>query len=240
MREYLKNLAIHYKGDYHKISKALKAQTQIPSYPISYPYITLYDSLYPECFKELEQPPYVIFYMGNPNLLSKPKVSVVGSRISDTYSLLCTEKLVHQLKKKYVIVSGLAKGIDAAAHSEALDFYTIGVLGCGIDEVYPKSNGALFDVMKSHQCIISEYPPGVKPQRHAFPFRNRLIAALGERLYVMSAGLKSGTMTSVNEALKLNRHVICLPHPIFSEVGKGCNQLIQEGADILLSFDNPI
>lgn len=237
MREYYKNLAIHFEGDYFKMKRAADRKMKVPVYRCSYQYICQGDLLYPAVLYELEHPPLILFYEGNLSLLNQACVSVVGSRNPSRYGIDSTLELVSILREKYCIVSGLAKGIDGIAHNCALDFSTVGVLGCGIDVIYPSVNRELFEKMRRTQCIISEYPPGVKPKRHHFPFRNRIVVALGGKLFVMSAALRSGTMTSVNEALELNRHVICLPYPLYDKTGVGCNVLIKEGADILTSGD---
>lgn len=236
MRNYLKDLSMHYDGAYHKIKKALEKRMKVPNYTSQYPFICIGDENYPKALYDLKNPPFVLYYQGNADLLKMKSVSVVGSREPSLYAIQTTKTLVNNIKKEKVIVSGLAKGIDATAHAAALDFSTIAVLGCGIDVIYPQCNASLFKVMRKNQLILSEYPPGVKPRRYFFPFRNRIIAALSPTLYVMSATKRSGTMTTVNEALSLNRHVICLPHPITLATGEGCNQLIKEGADILTSL----
>lgn len=235
MREYLKDCAIHYEGDYHKIKKAISRKEVIPKYHSKFSYLCIGDENYPKRLYDLKTPPYVLFYIGNIDLLNTESVSVVGSRKPSVYAKKMTQIMVHNLKQKYTIVSGLAKGIDAISHHSALDFSTIAVLGCGIDVIYPKCNILLFKELKQNHLILSEYPQGIQPKPYFFPFRNRIIAALSERLYVMSAALRSGTMTTVNEALSINRHVLCLPHPIDDLSGIGCNQLILEGADILTS-----
>lgn len=238
MRNYLKDLSMHYDGAYHKIKKALEKRMKVPNYTSQYPFICIGDENYPKALYDLKNPPFVLYYQGNADLLKMKSVSVVGSREPSLYAIQTTKTLVNNIKKEKVIVSGLAKGIDATAHAAALDFSTIAVLGCGIDVIYPKNNTRLFKEMANKQLILSEYPQGIKPKPYYFPFRNRIIAALSNRLYVMSAALKSGTMTTVNEALSMNRHVLCLPHPIDEKSGEGCNQLILEGADILTSVHN--
>ncbi len=235
MRNYIKNIAIHVQGDYHKIKDILEKRIVVPEYTSRYPFICIGDSMYPKCLYDLEKAPFILFYQGDVKLLNHPRVAVIGSRKPSKYASDTTSKIVSNLKQKYTIVSGLAKGIDASAHQEALDFNTIAVLGCGIDVIYPKCNSNLFEQMRHRHLILSEYPQGVHPQKAYFPFRNRIIAALSKTVYVMSAQKRSGTMTTVNEALSINRHVICLPHNIDEISGEGCNQLILEGADILTS-----
>lgn len=238
MRELLKDIAVFCEGDYHKIDKILKSNVKVPPAKIDCEFICIGDAAYPKSLYKLSEPPFVLFYEGNIELLNKPSVSVVGSRFPSMYAKEMTIQLVNNLKSRYVIVSGLAKGIDTVSHQNALDFFTVAVLGCGIDVIYPYENQRLFETIRKRHCIISEYPPGIMPEKHFFPFRNRIIAALSPKLFVMSAALRSGTMTTVNEALRLNRHILCLPHPIDMPSGKGCNQLIQEGADILTSVEH--
>ena len=128
-----------------------------------------------------------------------------------------------------VIISGLAKGIDACAHENASE--TIGILGCGIDYIYPFCNYDLIRRVEKQGLILSEYPGMSKPYAYHFPFRNRIIAALSERVYVMQSAKKSGTMTTVNEALHLGKAVSVLPYDLFAEEGRQNNLLIYEGAD---------
>jgi DNA processing protein len=146
-----------------------------------------------------------------------------------------TRRIVSECPDLYVIVSGLAKGIDATAHQEALDRQrpTIAVIGCGIDRIYPKENERLYGDVAAQGLILSEYPGDTPPRRHHFPFRNRLIAALGCKCVVTSATLKSGTMLTVNEAISLGKEVLCLPYPMGVPCGEGCNLLISQGATIL-------
>lgn len=233
MREYIKDVSHHYEGDYHKITKAINKQEKVPHYPCVISYITIVEPNYPKELLELENPPYILYYLGDIELLKLTKVSMVGSRHISEYSKRMTIALVEQLKKRYCLVSGLAKGIDTLVHTHSLDFYSIGVLGCGVDVCYPKQNLSVYWKMVHRHLLISEYPPGVKPHPSYFPFRNRIIAALGMKIYVMSGAIKSGTMHTVDAGIQLNKHILCLPHPIDDYYGAGCNRLIQEGADIL-------
>lgn len=237
MRNHLKNLSVHYQGDYNKIKWALEHKVDVPNYEVMCDYVCIGEKYYPKALYELTNPPFVLYFRGNIDILNKNCISIVGSREPSIYAIKCTKKLVENLREDYCIVSGIAIGIDRVAHEVALDFSTVAVLGFGVDVIYPKGNQDIFNRMYHSQCVISEYPPGTKPLQHHFPNRNRIIAALGQSLYVMSAKLRSGTMHTVNAALRLNKHIICLPHPIDDESGAGCNQLILEGADILTSLD---
>ncbi len=199
--------------------------------------LTILDDDYPQAFWRLKLPPLVLFYRGDPSLLKSDIVGVIGSRRPGSYALNATVDLCSRLKHKYTIVSGLAAGIDAIAHTSALSHKTIGIIGCGIDRVYPAANEALYDKMKKSHLILSEYPGCVAPLAAHFPFRNRLIAALSSKLFVMQAGLKSGTFITVTQAIDLAKEVYALPYGIYDPDGVGTNQLIKEGANMILSED---
>lgn len=224
-REQLIALAIKYRGEYFNIEKALK-NNEKANLQENVKAITILDDNYPEMLFDLKYPPYVLFYEGNLNLLNERCVGVVGSRNPCDYSLKATKGLCLNLDE--VVVSGLAKGIDACAHQNARR--TIGILGSGIDYAYPYSNRKLISDIKKHGLVISEYPGMSEPLGFHFPFRNRIIVALSEKLYVMQSSEKSGTMTSVNEALNLGKDVRVLPYDIYMQEGTHNNRLIYEGA----------
>lgn len=234
MREQLLCYSIRYLGDWNKIASAI-----ITSEPWDYieyngNYTTIFDDDYPYSLRELAYAPWVIFFQGDMSLLNRSAISIVGSRICDAYGIKMCSKITRKLKERYVIVSGLAKGIDGCAHKESLDSGTIGILGNGIDVIYPKENINLYQEMKDHHLILSEYPKGTPPLAKHFPWRNRIIVALGESLIVVEARIKSGTMGSVNEALTLSIPIYVVPHRYDDELGKGCNLLISQGANILI------
>lgn len=237
-REKLIAYAIKYDGDYFKILKAINNNDEIIEINCDN-CITIFDDNYPSELKDLKYPPFVLFYKGNLDLLNKEKIGIVGSRIPVDYSLKATSYLVNNNMDK-VIVSGLAKGIDAKAHEVAK--YSIGVLGCGIDYIYPYDNLALYIKLEKEGLIISEYPFKVKPLSYHFPFRNRIIAALSKTIYVMQSSEKSGTVTTINEALELQKDIKILPFSIFEDAGQYNNKLINDGALILekneLKIDN--
>ena len=155
-REAILWYAIQYDGDWKKIGNAIKAHENYSIIHYPYAYITIMDDAYPDAFKRLRYPPWIIFYQGDINLLKEKGVGIVGARNCSTQALQNTDRIVQRLQSKYVIVSGLAKGIDARAHYNATK--TIGVLGCGINVIYPKENTYLFERMKNNGLIISEYP----------------------------------------------------------------------------------
>ena len=228
-REKLISYSFYYGGEYDRIKKAISDDEPYRQYKAD-DVITILDEEYPEKLKDLERAPFVLYYKGDLSLLKRKAVAVVGSRRPCTYALKATQALVRANNDK-VIISGLAKGIDACAHENALS--TIGVLGCGIDYIYPFCNYELIRKTAKEGLIISEYPGKVKPYAYHFPFRNRIIAALSDRIYVMQSGKKSGTMTTVNEALHLGKAISVLPYDIFAQEGRQNNLLIYEGADPL-------
>ena len=232
-RELLISLAVHYCGDYNKIRKAIlnNEETEIKSCPNC---ITIFDNEYPKKLLDLKYPPFVLFYKGNLSLLSEEKIGVVGSRLPCEYAIEATKTLCKK-KSDFVIVSGLAKGIDACVHENATK--SIGVLGCGIDYIYPACNKNLYERLEKEGLIISEYPDKTVPYPFHFPFRNRLIAALSNTVYIMEAHEKSGTLTTINEALELGKEIKVLPFDLFNDNGKYNNYLIEEGA-MIINYDD--
>lgn len=226
--------AIQYQGDWTRIAKAIKNKEPYTILNYPYAYVTIVDKQYPDCMKQLRYPPWILFYQGNLSLMEKKNIGIVGARYCSSQALKNTETIVNHIKEKYCIVSGLAKGIDAKAHFCSLDRQTIGVIGCGINKVYPKENAELFEIMKKKQLIISEYPMNVAPFSHHFPWRNRLIAAICCALVVIEAKEKSGTMLTVNECIELSKPVFCLPTAFENSSYRGCNVLISQGAHILI------
>ena len=233
LREYIKNLSFHYEGMNKRIKKALDKREKVPHYSCSYPYITIVDKNYPKQLLDLYDPPLIIYYQGDINYLKKDCISIIGSRKPNLYALEETETLVKQLREKHCIVSGLAYGIDVCAHKTALAFKTIAVLGCGLDYNYPQRHENIQNIIKQEHLLITEFPENVPPRRYHFPIRNRIIAALSDKIIIMSAANKSGTMHTVNIALELNRSIYCLPYRINDVSGIACNQLIQDGATML-------
>ncbi|MCH7320921.1 DNA-processing protein DprA [Solibacillus sp. MA9] len=189
---------------------------------------------YPLRLKEVFDPPAVIYAKGNISLLQEPRMmAVIGSRIATNYSENALKLLIPPLiQQKFVVVSGLAKGADRLAHEAAIRYggNTIGVLGHGLFHSYPKENDELHRYMTEHQLVITEYPPYVGVQKWHFPARNRIISGLSEALLVTEAKLKSGTLITTELALEQGKDVFVVPGNIFSELSKGTNKLIKEGA----------
>ena len=232
-RKKLISYAFCFRGEYDKIIKAINADLDVPEIIIDNA-ITIFDDVYPKELLNHKYPPFVLFYKGNLDLLKEKKVGIVGSRKPCEYALKAT-RLLSQNNNDSVIVSGLAKGIDACAHEYANK--TIGVLGCGIDYIYPMCNYNLIKRIEKEGLILSEYPGLSKPLAYHFPFRNRIIACLSKKIYVMQSSSKSGTMTTINEALELGREVKVLPYDVFNESGMNNNNLIYEGATPITNID---
>ena len=196
-------------------------------------YVTYSDEKYPIKLREINNPPYVLFYKGDIELLNFNMAAIVGSRKNSMYGKEVTKVIVSELKKiNFGVISGVAYGIDSIAHREILRLNgkTIGILGCGIDIIYPKINRDLYTNIIKDGLLISEFLPGTKPLSYNFPRRNRIISGLSEGVIVIEASNKSGSLITVNYALEQNKNVMAVPGSIFNEGSKGCNLLIRDGA----------
>ena len=235
-REALYYYTVKYRGNYRRIQQAVLSREPYESVYDPVSFLCIGDPEYPAEFYKLKSPPGIVFYEGDLSLLQTRKIAIVGSRIQSDYGKTITAGIASAAGKRYTVVSGMAKGTDAIAQSHAER--TIGILGNGLDVIYPKCNAALYDKVRREGLLLSEYPPAVSPSREAFPFRNRLIAALGEKLIVPSCRIKGGTLTTVNAALELGKEVITVPYPIDDLTGDGCNRLIRDGAEFLVSLED--
>jgi DNA processing protein len=203
--------------------------------------ITPADAAYPDAFRTLPDPPYLLFAIGNLELMGTPGIGVVGTRSPTDYGVRAAASLSGGLAGAgLTIVSGMAKGIDAAAHAAALDAggATIGVLGHGIDRVYPPENAKLFARVRESGLLITELAPGEEPNAGNFPRRNRLIAALSLGVLVVEMGEKSGAQHTVTYALEQGKEVFAVPGPISSTRSTGTNQLLKDGARLVTSADD--
>jgi DNA processing protein len=203
--------------------------------------ITPADAAYPDAFRTLPDPPYLLFAAGDLALLGTPGVGVVGTRSPTDYGVRAATSLSGALARAgLTIVSGMAKGIDAAAHAAALDAggATVGVLGHGIDRVYPPENTQLFSRVRERGLLITELAPGEEPNAGNFPRRNRLIAALSLGVLVVEMGEKSGAQHTVTYALEQGKEVFAVPGPISSTRSTGTNQLLKDGARLVTGADD--
>lgn len=197
--------------------------------------ITIVDEEYPLLLKEIPDPPPYFYLKGK---LPAPAlaIAVVGSRRATDYGLSTTKRLSQELAEQGItIVSGLASGVDAAAHRAALQVSgaTIGILGCGIDVVYPKENRDLYAAMTEQGAIISEFPPGAEPEAPNFPRRNRIISGLSRGVLVVEAAEKSGSLITARFALEQGREVFAVPGNINFRASRGTNTLIKQGAKLV-------
>jgi DNA processing protein len=197
------------------------------------------DSRYPERLRDLKDPPTVLWSIGDWSVLDSPVVAVVGTRRATSYGLRVTRDLVGALVRAGAcVVSGMALGIDAAAHRAALDARgrTAAVLGTGVDVAYPRSHRALHAELAFNGLLISELPTGAHSHGGSFPMRNRLIAAIARLTIVVEAPVKSGALITANHALELARDVAIVPGPIDSPQSRGSNELLRDGAHPIASI----
>ena len=197
---------------------------------------TLADSEYPRLLLEISDPPPVLYAHGNPGLLESPALAIVGSRNGTAQGLRNAEAFAKAFSAAgLTIVSGLALGIDAAAHRGGLAGAgsTIAVLGTGIDIVYPRGNASLFAQIAARGLLLSEYPVGTPAAGHNFPRRNRLISGLARGCLVVEAALGSGSLITARTAIEQGRDVFAVPGSIHSPLSKGCHSLIKEGAKLV-------
>lgn len=206
--------------------------------------ITLNDKQYPSLLKEIYDAPPVIFYKGNINILDEPGIGVVGSRRISSYGNQTTPFLVKPLAKNgMVITSGLALGVDAIAHSAALEVQgkTTAVLGSGLDKanIYPSHHRYLSDqIIEKNGVVISEYTIGTPPLNYNFPQRNRMISGLSLGVLIIEAAEKSGALITAKTALDQNREVFAVPGSVFSPTSRGAHDLLKKGAHLITSADD--
>ena len=211
---------------------------------MNYNFITIDDDMYPECLKEISNPPLKLYYKGNLDLLKEERlIAVVGTRNPSSYGKLCCEYMVKKMSRANItIVSGFAKGIDSIAHKTSLltDGKTIAVIASGLDIVYPASNLSLYREIEEKGLILSEYEAGVKPFKSNFPQRNRIIAGLSRGTIVVESKDRGGSLITADLALEFNRDVYAVPGDVFSEYSKGCNNLIRDARAKSLSNINEL
>jgi DNA processing protein len=204
------------------------------------------DALYPAALLSLSDPPLMLYAQGQLSWPLPPTVAVVGSRNPTPQGAQTAEQLSETLARAGLcVVSGLALGVDGAAHRGALQsgssadvqstpmLRTIAVVGTGLDRVYPRQHHALAQAITQHGWLLSEYPLGTPPLAHHFPRRNRLIAALGLGTLVVEAAMQSGSLITAQLALELGREVMAIPGSIHAPQSRGCHALIQEGAKLV-------
>lgn len=188
---------------------------------------------YPQALLGLPDAPPILWALGDTGLLRRPSVAMVGARNASSLGVRMARRLALGLSTAgFCVVSGLARGIDAAAHTAALEGEgrTVAVMAGGVDVVYPAENAGLAAEISAKGCRISEHPPGVEPQARHFPMRNRIVAGLARAVIVVEAAAKSGSLITAKAALDYGREVLSVPGHPFDARASGCNMLIRDGA----------
>lgn len=201
-------------------------------------WVSILDPRFPEYLRHIYDPPALLFYKGNLNLVKENLLSVVGSRNHSLYTIDVLQRFIPPLVQAGIVtVSGLARGVDTKMHQSTLECSgnTIAVIGCGLDVYYPRENQALQAEIAQNHLLLSEYPLGTKPLKHHFPMRNRIIAGLSLGTLVVEAKYRSGSLITANLALREGREVFAVPGDITNPYCEGTNDLIAHGATCVLN-----
>ncbi|MEM9101308.1 MAG: DNA-processing protein DprA [Pseudomonadota bacterium] len=195
-------------------------------------FISIIDPNYPGLLKEIAHPPIGLFVIGDMQLLKKPQLAVIGARKPTTFGRETAKGFSRELTRQgFLVTSGMALGIDAAAHQGALEIgETVAVLGHGLDIIYPKDNLHLAQQIANSGLLVSEFPIGVGVRKDHFPRRNRIISGLSIGCLIVEAAIKSGSLLTARMAMEQNREVFAIPGSIQNPMVKGCHRLIKEGA----------
>jgi DNA processing protein len=197
-------------------------------------YLAVGQGLYPRLLTELEDAPPLLIAKGNVILLDRVAVAVVGARNASAAACRFARGLAHDLgQHDLVVVSGLARGIDSAAHDGALETGTIGVVAGGVDVFYPPENEERQEAMYERGLVIAEMPPGTEPRARHFPYRNRIIAGMSAGTVVVEAAPRSGSLITARLAAEAGREVMAVPGSPLDPRAQGCNQLIRDGATLV-------
>jgi DNA processing protein len=200
--------------------------------------LTWDDERFPSLLRDIPSPPAALWLAGDPDVLWQPQLAVIGSRNPTAGGTDNARSFAGELARQgLTITSGMASGIDSAAHEAALDAagHTIAVLGTGLDIVYPASGRSLAQRIRQQGALVSEFPLGAPPKRAHFPARNRIISGLSLGVLVIEAGLRSGTLITARMAANQGRDVFALPGSIHNPLAKGCHRLIRDGARLVES-----
>jgi DNA processing protein len=203
--------------------------------------LTYGDSEYPPLLREIHDPPMLLYLKGKEIPPNNTFISIVGSRNPTPYGLKTAEEIAQGLARRGLgIASGMARGIDSAAHWGCLGGkgFTVAVLGTGIDIIYPASNKKLFDQITEHGAVITEFPPGAPPEPKHFPIRNRIISGLSKGTVVVEATKNSGSLITAELGLEQGREVFAVPGSVHSFKSAGCHHLIKQGAKLVENSDD--
>ncbi len=199
------------------------------------------DPEYPAALGAIHDPPLALYVRGELRNRDRHAIAVVGTRRATQYGIDCARKLSYQLAQAgFTILSGLARGIDTAAHEGAIQGggRTVAVIGAGLAEVYPPENRPLADRISEHGAVVSEFPMRRQPDKTTFPMRNRIVSGLSRGVLVVEAGRRSGASITVEQALQQGRDVFAVPGRIDSYASQGANDLIKAGAPLVSSVDD--
>lgn len=226
--------------------KSLKRATEIMEECIALriDILTIFDDKYPENLKNITDPPVLLYVKGKfPKMTNIPAVGIVGSRRPSNYGAKMAEKIAEGLGNRgFIIVSGMARGIDTCAHKGAIkaEALTIAVLGCGVDVLYPPENGAVKDLIEQNGAVVSEFAPGTSPMPTHFPVRNRIVSGLSNAVLVVEGKASSGSTITANLAKDQGREVFCLPGNVDNPLSSASHTLIRDGARLITSADDII
>jgi DNA processing protein len=203
--------------------------------------VTWADDPYPSLLREIPDAPVAFYVAGELPLAGEDAIAIVGSRTPSLYGVETAGKLAMDLAEKGItVVSGLARGIDTAAHQGALRAKgrTVAVLGCGIDVVYPAENKDLYAAVRRSGCIISEFPFGTVPDRFNFPRRNRIVSGLSRGVVVVEANVRSGALITARLAGEQGRDVFAVPGRVDNKMSAGPHALLKQGAKVVMSVED--
>ena len=197
-------------------------------------FLSIGQGLYPRALAELENAPPLVTVKGRLELLEQPMIAIVGARNASAAACRFARGLAHELGREgVVVVSGLARGIDSAAHEGSIEAGTVAVIAGGIDTIYPPEHAALQADIEARGLVIAEMPPGTEPRARHFPYRNRIIAGLASGTVVGEAAPRSGSLITARLAAEAGREVMAVPGSPLDPRAQGCNQLIRDGATLI-------
>jgi DNA processing protein len=233
--EAVPNLAARGGGSPPRLASVADAEREIARVEaLGGRYLILGQGLYPRALAELDDAPPLLTVQGDLKLLDKPMVAIVGARNASAAACRFARQLAYDLGQQgAVVVSGLARGIDTAAHEGSIETGTIGVIAGGLDIFYPPENEARQRAMAERGLVIAEMPPGTEPRARHFPYRNRIIAGLSQGTVVVEAAPRSGSLITARLAGEQGREVMAVPGSPLDPRAQGCNQLIRDGATLI-------